>query len=609
LRDVAKGNQMVLQIMEPGQTGSHQNNNSIKAVGIDLGTTHSLVSIVDEQGPKILEIEGATIVPSIVALAEDQFQVGRDAKALQKKGHQHVAASVKRLMDPDIHQLKEALPKLDYLPSEAGEMARFTLGNRLSNPIEISAEILKHLKIKTQEILGEEINHAVITVPAYFSERARGATRLAAKLAGWKVLRLISEPTAAAIKFGLDQKKNGLFLIFDLGGGTFDLSILNLENNIFQVLATGGDTLLGGDDVDRLVMIDLQQRYQLETLSQTEEQGLLQVSEDLKKQLTQGEKAEKNVSFRGQNMSFSIRFEHFLTLLRPFLTKIETLLDQTFDAANLSKDTIQACVLVGGSTRLNPVQSRLEQYFGKKPLADLNPDHVVAEGADIQARALTHGSDSLLLDVIPLSLGLETMGGIAEKIVPRNSPIPAQVTQEFTTYQDDQTAMSIHVVQGEREMASDCRTLGRFSLKGIPPLPAGFARIEVTFDVDADGLLTVSAQEKTTGVYQAIEVKPGHGLTTAEMEHMVYSGFKAAQDDMTIRVKEQEWVKLQFVLDICQKILKAQKDNLSYDTYHQLRELVTETKRLTKKDGSADLFRAYTAKLENYFRHSEEQSS
>jgi molecular chaperone HscA len=542
-------------------------------------------------------------VPSIAALVEEGFRIGKAAKTLQKNGHKDVVSSVKRLMDPSVNQSFDALPALDYLPSQPGEMLRFKVGERLSNPIEISAEILKFLKEKSQEVLGEEVDQAVITVPAYFSERARGATRLAAKLAGWKVLRLISEPTAAAMQFGLNQQKQGLFLIFDLGGGTFDLSILNLENQVFQVVATGGDILMGGDDVDQLIAADLKARYNLESLTQTEEQSLLTIAEELKKQLSDDEKAEKSGHFQGQNRHFLINFDHFLTLLRPFLSKIEHLLNQVLKSARLNKSDIKDCLLVGGSTRLKPIQNFLEEYFGKRPLADLHPDHVVAEGAAIQARALTHGSDSLLLDLIPLSLGLETMGGIVEKIIPRNSPIPAQVTQEFTTFQDNQTGMSIHVVQGEREMVADCRSLGKFSLKGIPPLPAGFAKIEVTFDVDADGLLTVSAQEKTTGAYQSIEVQPGHGLTSDEMEQMVFNGFQSAEVDMEERAKGHAWVKLQFVLKLCQKILHAKKDQITGLANQKLQELVNEAAMLTKEYGTADMFREYADKLENYFKN------
>ncbi|MAP24469.1 MAG: Fe-S protein assembly chaperone HscA [Rickettsiales bacterium] len=593
---------MVLQIMEPGQAVNVDTAKKAKAVGIDLGTTHSLVAINDGEKTKILEINQSTIVPSIVALVEEEFEVGQAAKTLQKNGHKVVVSSVKRLMDPDMQQPSDALPVLDYLPYQPGEMARFKIGERLSNPIEISAEILKYLKKKTQEVLGEEVDQAVITVPAYFSERARGATRLAAKLAGWKVLRLISEPTAAAIQFGLNQQKQGLYLVFDLGGGTFDVSILNLENQVFQVVATGGDTLMGGDDVDQLIAADLKERYGLETIDKTEEKNLLAIAEDLKKQLSEVKTAEKNGHFQGQNRHFLIDFDHFSTLLRPFLSKIEHLLNQVLKSARLTKSDIKDCLLVGGSTRLKPVQNFLEKYFGKKPLTDLHPDHVVAEGAAIQARALTHGSASLLLDVIPLSLGLETMGGIVEKIIPRNSPIPAQVTQEFTTFQDNQTGMSIHVVQGEREMVADCRSLGKFSLKGIPPLPAGFAKIEVTFDVDADGLLTVSAQEKTTGAYQAIEVQPGHGLTTDEMEQMVFNGFQSAEVDMEARAKGHAWVKLQFVLKLCQKILQAKKEQPSGLADQKLQALVDEAAILTKEHGTTDMFREYANRLENYFK-------
>lgn len=603
---------MALDILEPGQSSSAPDTPP-KAVGIDLGTTHSLVALAEADGStRVLNIEGSPLVPSIVALDGANTYVGQAAKRFMETSPKNAAASVKRLMDPAEAEQDAALPPLDYAPHTSGDMRRFYLDGTLTNPIQISTEILRYLKTQTEEILGETVEHAVITVPAYFSETARSATRLAASLAGWKVLRLISEPTAAALKFGLDQKKQGHFLIFDLGGGTFDVSILNLEEGIFQVLAAGGDTHLGGDDVDRLIKEHLIQKYHLSNLDTEDHKRLLNVSETLKKGLKTAQKGPKNAQkqpksaqkstqnavFNTISYEFELEESEINQLVTPLLEKIDIILKNTLKAAHLSPKNIDDVVLAGGSTRLTFLNKYLENTFKKQPLSDLNPDHVVAEGAALQAHALTHKTGSLLLDITALSLGIETMGGLVEKIIPRNSPIPATTTQDFTTFQDNQSAMSIHVVQGERELAENCRSLGRFTLKGIPPLPAGFARISVTFSIDADGLLTVSAQEKSTGTYQSIDLTPSHGLSEEEIRENILSGFNAAESDMNQRFKEQEWVKLQYTLSLCEKLLKNSNEN------NPLKELFAQGKALQKETETAESLRSHTKKLEESFKAS-----
>ena len=600
---------MPLQISEPNQRT--EDTPSLKAVGIDLGTTHSLVAMSNGEETEIFHIDGAALVPSLVAVQGSQFVVGAKAKSLIESDPQMGVASVKRLMDPSQDETI-ILPSLTYIDPRPGELKRFKLGPHLTNPIQVSAEILRYLKEQTQKICGEPIDHAVITVPAYFSETARAATRLAAKIAGWKVLRLVSEPTAAALKFGLDQRRNGQFLVFDMGGGTFDVSILNLENGVFQVIGTGGDTHLGGDDVDHLIVEHLKTHHQLQTLSPHESQKLLKIAQLLKigqilnkkdslsSEIHQNEDGTLEAKISGTPFLFSLEEEALTTLIKPITKKIQEILEQTLHASHLSVADIDDVILVGGSTRLQGLHNLLKDFFGKPPLTNVHPDFVVAEGAALQAHALTHGSETLLLDVIPLSLGVETMGDIVEKIIPRNSPIPAQASQEFTTYQDNQTAMSIHVLQGEREMVSDCRSLARFALTGIPPLPAGFARIEVAFDVDADGLLTVSAQEKTTGIYQAIEVRPSHGLTSEEMQTMLLESFEKSEQDLQIRLHEQAWVKLQFTLGLCEKIL-TQTTGIKQTTLETLKNLMQTAQTLLKDETSTEVLHTHSKELEEAF--------
>ena len=560
---------MLLQIHEPGQTPLPHEGEQKRAVGIDLGTTNSVVAVIrDGEAQAFRDEDGSALVPSVVAYAPDGSAiVGSMAQQLALNFPDRVVSSVKRLMGRGVEDIKTVAGTLPYdvVPAHDGGMVKLRIGDLELSPVEISAEILRGLKDRAEEALGGEVKKAVITVPAYFDDAARTATRDAARLAGLEVLRLVNEPTAAALAYGLDEGAEGLYAVYDLGGGTFDVSLLRMQTGVFQVRSTGGDAALGGDDFDHAIAERIMRERGTENPSRAEVRTALTTARMIKEALSEQDSGTWYMEAEGLRSEHSLTRAEFDELIAPMVQlTLDTCLSVLEDAEVFPED-VKGVVLVGGSTRVPLVRRRVADLFGQEPLADINPDEVVAVGAARQADALTGGSDALLLDVAPLSLGIETMGGIVEKVIERNTTIPVSMAQEFTTYQDGQSAMMIHVVQGEREMVDQCRSLGRFVLSGIPPMTAGAARIRVTYSVDADGLLTVSAREETTGTEQKIEVKPSYGLGEEEMADMLRASMENARADMEWRLLAEARVEAERGLGALDAALRVDGDLLTDD--------------------------------------------
>ena len=569
----------LLEIHEPGETPLPHAGEGTLAVGIDLGTTNSVVAIAREGKPAALHDEtGKALVPSIVAWPKSGgVLVGEEARLLMASEPRRVVASIKRLMGrgaSDLHAVAGVLPYEVEPGTGQTDMVKLRIAGKARSPVEISAEILKALRRRAEEALEKPIERAVITVPAYFDDAARTATRDAARVAGLEVLRLVNEPTAAALAYGLDKGSEGLYAVYDLGGGTFDFSLLRLEKGVFQVLATGGDTALGGDDFDRAIaerMLAERKRDGLgDTIDEPAVKTALALARHMKEQLSDKDQTAGRLEIAGVPSFHELTRPEFESMIAAYIARTVAIAKGVLADAGIAPADLQGVVLVGGSTRVPLARRRLAELIGKPPLSDIDPDEVVALGAALQAEALTGGSETLLLDVTPLSLGLETMGGLVEKVVPRNTPIPVQLAQEFTTYQDGQTAMAIHVVQGERELVADCRSLARFELSGIPPMTAGAARIRVTFAVDADGLLTVSAQERTTGIEQRIEVKPTYGLSHDDMADMLYDSLDNAEADVAARLLTEARVEARRTLLALDAALAKDGDLLSAEERAEL---------------------------------------